>query len=141
MITSYTFVLSELYPGTQWSISNEDYDTLQWHSVDVEKPTKETLDARYQEAIEHKQSREQQQYRESLTCSRFQAIAVLHQMDLLETIKQIVETAEDPMLKIAWDNAVEFRRTSTFIISLVTLLGLTEEQLDHMFETAKKIFI
>ena len=43
-MTDYAAVLETNYPGTQWALSNNDYDTLQWFS-DTPKPTQAELDA------------------------------------------------------------------------------------------------
>ena len=40
----YSQILSVNYPGTQWSLNNNDYDTLQWFS-DGNPPTQAELDA------------------------------------------------------------------------------------------------
>ena len=40
----YSAVLTTNYPGTQWALNNNDYDTLQWFS-DTPKPTQAELDA------------------------------------------------------------------------------------------------
>ena len=41
----YVQILNINYPGTQWAISGNDYDTLQWFSETPPKPTQEELDA------------------------------------------------------------------------------------------------
>jgi hypothetical protein len=40
----YTAVLNAKYPGTQWSLNNNDYATLEWYSNST-KPTQAELDA------------------------------------------------------------------------------------------------
>ena len=40
----YSTVLTYLYSGQEWSLSDENYDTLNWFS-DTPKPTKDELDA------------------------------------------------------------------------------------------------
>lgn len=42
-MTDYAAILTRRYTGKEWSISNNDYATLVWHS-DGEKPSQETLD-------------------------------------------------------------------------------------------------
>jgi hypothetical protein len=42
-MTDYVAVLSAEYPGREWSITDNDYDTLVIHD-DGPKPTKKTLD-------------------------------------------------------------------------------------------------
>lgn len=51
MILTYVVTLEEMYPGTQWSIVENDYETLEWMSDDVPKPTKEELDSLEQTAL------------------------------------------------------------------------------------------
>ena len=43
-MTDYTAVLVANYPGAQWSLSDNDYDTLDWLD-DTPKPTQAELDA------------------------------------------------------------------------------------------------
>jgi hypothetical protein len=43
MSVYYSDVLTEMYAGSEWSMSNEDYSTLEWLS-DSKKPTKKELD-------------------------------------------------------------------------------------------------
>jgi len=40
----YAAVLVANYPGAQWSLSGNDYDTLEWYD-DTPKPTQAELDA------------------------------------------------------------------------------------------------
>jgi len=42
-MTDYITVLLTNYPGAQWTISGNDYDTLEWHD-DTPKPTQQELD-------------------------------------------------------------------------------------------------
>jgi hypothetical protein len=43
-VTDYAAVLTANYAGSQWTLDNNDYATLQWHS-DTPKPTQAELDA------------------------------------------------------------------------------------------------
>ena len=40
----YALILITNYPGAQWSLTGNDYDTLQWYD-DTPKPTQAELDA------------------------------------------------------------------------------------------------
>lgn len=42
-MTDYATVLSSIRPGAEWSLSANDYATLEWYS-DSPKPSKKTLD-------------------------------------------------------------------------------------------------
>lgn len=48
-MTDYALVLSLKYPGSEWSMSNDTYESLTWHS-NTPKPTKKQLDALSDEA-------------------------------------------------------------------------------------------
>lgn len=41
--------LELLAPGSQWSMSDQDYDTLNWYSPDIPKPTREQVEAKVAE--------------------------------------------------------------------------------------------
>jgi len=43
-MTDYIAVLLANYPGAQWSLSGNDYDTLEWYD-DTPKPTQAELDS------------------------------------------------------------------------------------------------
>ena len=43
-MTDYAAVLVANYPGAQWSLSGNDYDTLEWYD-DTPKPSQAELDA------------------------------------------------------------------------------------------------
>ena len=48
--TNYAKALQELYPGTQWAVSGNNYETLEWAEWnDVPKPSKEELDDKVKE--------------------------------------------------------------------------------------------
>jgi len=76
--------------------------------------------------------------RSEMIVSRFQAKAAILQADLLPAVEAALVDA-DPIARLAWSEAVEFRRDSPTIISLGTAIGLTDEQLDALFRVAKTI--
>jgi hypothetical protein len=43
MAINYSDILTEMYAGSEWSMSNEDYSTLEWFS-NTPKPTQNELD-------------------------------------------------------------------------------------------------
>ena len=51
----------------------------------------------------------------------------------------IVNTSDNPELKIAWEVVTTFERNSPFILSLQPELGLTDEQVDDLFQQASQI--
>lgn len=76
--------------------------------------------------------------RARMVCSRFQAKAALLQAGLLGGVDAFMLSA-DPVAKLAWAEAVEFRRTSPTIAALATGAGLTETQVDDLFRAAMQI--
>lgn len=73
-----------------------------------------------------------------LVVSRFQARAALHLAGLLPSVEAAVAQADD-LTKLAWNDAIEFRRTSPALLGLASALNLTEQQLDDLFVTAAQI--
>jgi len=76
--------------------------------------------------------------RARMVVSRFQARAALHAAGLLGMVEAAVAQA-DPLARIAWADAVEFRRDSPTIAALAGAVGLTETQIDDLFRSAAQI--
>jgi hypothetical protein len=76
--------------------------------------------------------------RAAMVVSRFQARAALLNAGLLDQIEEALATV-DPFAKLAWTDAVEFRRNSPTIAALQSAVGLTDEQIDDLFRAAAKI--
>lgn len=69
--------------------------------------------------------------------TRFQARAALHLAGLLEQVEALMAHPDTPMLaKLAWADAMEFKRTSPTIASLASTLGLSDAALDDLFTVA-----
>ena len=72
--------------------------------------------------------------------SRFQALAVLHQVGLLASVEAyMADPSTDTIARLAWQNAQEFERNSPTVIGISAEFGLTEEQLDNLFKIGAKI--
>lgn len=76
--------------------------------------------------------------RATMVCSRFQAKAALQAAGLLSTIEAVVAAGDD-FVKLAWAEAVEFKRNSPTIAALQDAAGLTDTQIDDLFRTAMTI--
>jgi hypothetical protein len=75
-----------------------------------------------------------------LVVSRFQAKAALADAGLLAAVETIMASPQTPEIaKLAWADAVEFRRTSPTVLSMGAALGLTESALDQLFAAAAQI--
>lgn len=80
--------------------------------------------------------------------TRFQARAALlltesvHEgfNNMLEEVNAFMETDyADPLAKLAWADAQEFKRESPTILFLASLLGIDEKSLDNLFILANTI--
>jgi len=76
--------------------------------------------------------------RAGMVVSRFQARAALLNAGLLDAAEAAVAQA-DAVTKLAWADALEFRRNSPTIAALAGIVGLTDEQIDNLFIAAGKI--
>jgi len=78
--------------------------------------------------------------RARMTVSRFQARAALLQAGLLDRVEALMADAETPALaRLAWREAVEFRRTSPTVQAMAGALGWDEAQIDALFRAAGEI--
>lgn len=72
--------------------------------------------------------------------TRFQAKAALAQAGLLPAIEEFVSLATtDIIVKLAWQDAQTFKRTSVFVAVVAEHLALTDEQIDELFIAAGTI--
>lgn len=80
------------------------------------------------------------QRRQTMNVTPFQAKAALLQAALLDDVEALIsDPAADPLVKLAWTNALEYRRLSPMVEGIKTALGWTDEQLDSLFEQAALI--
>lgn len=81
-----------------------------------------------------------EQKREKMVVSRFQAKSALYNFGIYDQVETLINSANtNPITKIAWYEANEFRRNSPAIIDIAQQLNLTEEQLDQLFIDASGI--
>lgn len=72
--------------------------------------------------------------------SRFQGRAALREAGYRDQIDAIMaDPATDPLMVDAWNDAQEFRRSSSTVAAIGAVIGLTEEELDDLFKTAINI--
>lgn len=80
------------------------------------------------------------QRRQRMICTNYQARVALVQFDLYDVVEAAMASPEiDPLAKIAWQHASNFYRISPFVAAIGSSLGLTDEQLDELFEQAMEI--
>lgn len=80
--------------------------------------------------------------------SRFQARAALlgtpslHEdfTNMLDEVEAFMASAQvDPLARLAWTDALEFKRTSPTILAIAPLLDLSDDDLDQLFIAAAGI--
>ena len=69
----------------------------------------------------------------------YQAKIQLSRSGLYDSVVTTVNTSDNPELKIAWEVATSFERNSPFILALQPELGLTDAQVDDLFQQASEI--
>ena len=77
--------------------------------------------------------------RNNMVVTRLQARLALRRVGLFDQAQALIDASSDVELKDAWNEALEFKRTSPTLVALGQALGLTDEQLDNLFTTAKGI--
>lgn len=94
--------------------------------------TPEEIAAREAAALEAK--------RAGMNVSPFQAKAALLQTDKLDIVEALMDDAStQPVAKLAWHNAIEYRRLSPLVTAISEHLGWTDQDLDDLFELAATI--
>ena len=73
------------------------------------------------------------------TVTMRQARLALLQSGLLATIETAITTGTDEAMKIEWEYATEVKRDWGSLITLVTQLGITDLQLDDLFQLASTL--
>ena len=68
-----------------------------------------------------------------------QARLALLQSGLLQTVQDAIANSTDEAMKIEWEYATEVRRDWGSLITLVTQLGITDLQLDDLFQLASTL--
>ena len=79
MIIDIGYALKILAPKAGWSMTNFDYDTIEWHSEDIPKPTKKEVEAKLAELQAIEDARVQAE-----TDAKASALAKLKKLGLTE---------------------------------------------------------
>lgn len=78
--------------------------------------------------------------RNNMIITPYQAKVVLSRYGLLSSVEAMMSAPEvDIEVKLAWTDAITFKRLDTNIITMGAALGLTDAQLDAMFELGATI--
>ena len=79
-------------------------------------------------------------WRANTVVSRFQARAALAGAGMLATVQAMMDDPATPEItRLAWEDAIEFRRMSPTVLGMAVGLGLTDAELDGLFDVAKGI--
>lgn len=76
------------------------------------------------------------EWRAGANCSRFQARAALSASGDLAAADAAVAASGNAFIQMAWAEALVFRRNSASIAALAGAVGLTDTELDALFEAA-----
>lgn len=81
-----------------------------------------------------------EEMRSKMIISPFQGRMALFKAGLMSQVEKIISSSNTPQeVKIAWEYAIEWRRLSPMTISLGAALGLTENQIDELYQEASQI--
>jgi hypothetical protein len=109
-----------------------------WHYYPIPEPEPSPVEEALVEPTPLTPEQELLEWRRDMVVSRFQARAALHNIDKLTAAEAVVAQA-DMLTKLAWADAIEFKRLSPSILILAPSLGLDQEALDDLFTAAKLI--
>ena len=117
----YDPTTQNLVEGTPCLVA--DVWTQQWAVIDASPPEiAERLEAR----------------RAVMTCTPRQARLAMAQVGMLPAVEAWVAT-QWPEAQIEWEYASEIRRTEGMVVSAAGALGLTEAQIDALFDHARTL--
>jgi hypothetical protein len=72
--------------------------------------------------------------------SRFQARAALHLAGQLAAVEALMQSPSTPVLaRLAWQEAIEFRRESPTVAAMGAALGMSDADIDALFVAAAAI--
>lgn len=79
-----------------------------------------------------------EQWRSQTACTPFQGRMALADADLLTQVETAINAA-DQKTKVAWEYALEWKRTSPLIATLAAALNLSDTEVDDLFRAAIQI--
>lgn len=84
----------------------------------------------------------QLQVEKATTLTPLQALEILDRSGLLQSVYDYMQLETTPLVvKLAFQSATKWERNSLLVMNTAILLGLTEEQIDQMFEEGSKIVV
>ena len=129
--------LEAIVPNARWdfSIPNEGGTELQYSNIrwtdSRQKPSWETLVT----IAEGFAAADLLAKRQGMQCGALQFRKALRALGKMEAVKAYVEQADEETQE-AWEYATEFRRLNPFIVTGMAALGVSDEDVDAVFELA-----
>ena len=137
MIIDIRRALEVITPDAKWdfSIPNEGGTELQYSNIRWEdtrqKPSWETLVS----ISDGFAAADLQARREGMVCGALQFRKALRQLGKMDAVKAYVEQADEETQE-AWEYATEFKRLDPFITQGMAALGVSDAEVDVVFELA-----
>ena len=130
-MTDIAVTLTQAWPGAQWSLRGNDYDTLEWNGPG-EKPTLVELEAAWPDA-------QRSLVVVSMVALRLTLIEVDLEPQILAAIAGIPDAKQKAAATAWWQTAQTVRRMHPLVIQLATAIGKTEAEIDAIFASAKQV--
>jgi len=118
-------VLFYLRSESSWSMSNGDYDTIQWHGPEP-KPTEQEINDAWSDA-------EIYWSRKTASLSKADFKLGLLSMGELQRVKDFIAQTGDEKIVILWEDSDKFERLNKDLLEMSSQLGYTDAQLDELF--------
>lgn len=112
-------------------LENQYYDTP---IVTIDSVLIKAVD-KDQDTINNEKAKKLQLKKSNLSCTQRQMRLLLMQQNLLSTVQNYIDNSNE-LTKIEWEYASEIKRTHPTILEISNVLGLTDIQLDELFELA-----
>ena len=109
---------------------NSEYELIKLWLAEGNTPEPEFTDAELLQQIEDAKPK---------VVTMRQARLALLQSGLLQTVQDAIANGTDEAMKIEWEYATEVKRDWGSLITLVTQLGITDLQLDDLFQLASTL--
>ena len=116
--------------GIPFANGNRDYEEYKQWLAEGNTPEPEFTDEELAQQIEDAKPK---------VVTMRQARLALLQSGLLATIETAITSGTDEAMKIEWEYATEVKRDWGSLITLVTQLGITDLQLDALFQLASTL--
>ena len=109
---------------------NSEYELIKLWLAEGNTPEPEFTDAELLQQIEDAKPK---------VVTMRQARLALLQSGLLQTVTDAIANSTDEAMKIEWEYATEVKRDWGSLVALTTALGITDLQLDDLFQLASTL--